>query len=544
MANVLRRFQAACFFAIGLSIALIYMVLAEDVCGPFIYYFTAGFLLSLMLSLWNEEFHNKRVLWTIAVAAHALLLVDAFILWNAVDSYFDTELYIARTALYVALILGILFLPFYSESNDVKSWNFTRRLLIAFLISFLIGMVMTMGIGILLWSMQNLFGLDIDDKVFETIIIIFYQFLPMMLFLSRIPQGESKHDTSIVTSRFLTGTTRYLFIPLVACYMLVLYGYLVLILINWELPQGTVSWLVSYMMFGIIIIEFLLYPTMRKDDTRGFERWVVRWFPLLALPLVILMTVGIVRRFNDYGITVNRLYILTGNLWYYVICIGLFILKARRIHWIPLSFGALLLLTSAQPMNYCEIVKRNIRSKIDSLIAQYTPEQLPMEQPAYDAWLLSMPKETRKEAQSLLDYLHRNYNNQTGKWIDEMVYINKDVSFGETNYPAFSYKSPHDYIELPDGYRKLQKESGASVSGYDDNYLNDSTFVLRTTSIDDNPISFEININELKRKTKQNDSPVYFPEESCGDSIIVTFGRFEYIEDEFRTMYDARIFYK
>jgi hypothetical protein len=109
---------------------------------------------------------------------------------------------------------------------------------------------------------------------------------------------------------------------------------------------------------------------MRSEDSKPFERWVIRWFPVLALPLVILMTVGIVRRLGDYGITVNRLYVLTLNLWFYAVCIGLFVLKARRIHWIPLSFGAILLLTSAQPMNYCEIVRRYLRQQISDVMIQ------------------------------------------------------------------------------------------------------------------------------------------------------------------------------
>ena len=32
--------------------------------------------------------------------------------------------------------------------------------------------------------------------------------------------------------------------------------------------------------------------------------------------LLVLMTIGIARRLNDYGITLNRLYLLTLNIWY------------------------------------------------------------------------------------------------------------------------------------------------------------------------------------------------------------------------------------
>lgn len=79
--------------------------------------------------------------------------------------------------------------------------------------------------------------------------------------------------------------------------------------------------------------------------------------PVLILPLLLLMTIGIIRRFNDYGITINRLYLATLNGWFYIVCIGLFVIKARRINWIPVSFAGIFLLTSALPVNYAGITR-------------------------------------------------------------------------------------------------------------------------------------------------------------------------------------------
>ena len=51
------------------------------------------------------------------------------------------------------------------------------------------------------------------------------------------------------------------------------------------------------------------------------------------------MTIGIIRRFNDYGVTINRLYLITLNVWCYFVCITLILIKAKRINWIPVSFS-------------------------------------------------------------------------------------------------------------------------------------------------------------------------------------------------------------
>ena len=97
-------------------------------------------------------------------------------------------------------------------------------------------------------------------------------------------------------------------------------------LVSWELPTGWVSWLIVALMTVCIAIQFGLYPA-RLENNKRFDNWIARWMPVLILPLLLLMTIGIVRRFNDYGITVNRLYLATLNGWFYFVCIGLFAIK-------------------------------------------------------------------------------------------------------------------------------------------------------------------------------------------------------------------------
>lgn len=162
--------------------------------------------------------------------------------------------------------------------------------------------------------------------------------LGLMLFLGLLPQGDDKYNREPHSSEFLNGILHYLFLPLTAGYMTVLYIYATRILVSWELPIGWVSWLIVALMTVCIAIQFGLYPTRFKEGKR-FDNWIARWMPILILPLLLLMTIGIIRRFNDYGITLNRLYLATLNGWFYIVCIGLFIIKARRINWIPISFA-------------------------------------------------------------------------------------------------------------------------------------------------------------------------------------------------------------
>lgn len=196
---------------------------------------------------------------------------------------------------------------------------------------------MSCGISLLVLSLHKLFNIDIDTRYYLYIVIICNVCLPLLLFLGLLPSRQEKHNTFPLLHSFLNNVIHYLFLPLTGGYLIVLYIYALRILASWELPIGWVSWLVIALMTGCIAIEFGLYPT-RMAHGKRMDELIARWLPAFVLPLLCLMTIGIIRRFNDYGVTINRLYLITLNVWCYFVCITLILIKAKRINWIPVSF--------------------------------------------------------------------------------------------------------------------------------------------------------------------------------------------------------------
>jgi hypothetical protein len=113
----------------------------------------------------------------------------------------------------------------------------------------------------------------------------------LILFLGLLPQGEDKHNREPHSSEFLNGIIHYLFLPLTAGYLTVLYMYAARILVSWELPTGWVSWLIVALMTVCIAIQFGLYPT-RLEENKRFDNWIARWMPVLILPLLLLILLG------------------------------------------------------------------------------------------------------------------------------------------------------------------------------------------------------------------------------------------------------------
>ena len=171
-------------------------------------------------------------------------------------------------------------------------------------------------------------------------------------------------------------------------------------------------------MAGTIAILFCLYPT-RFEEGHRFDKLVARWLPILTLPLLILMTVGIVKRFSDYGVTMPRLYVLTFNLWCYGVCLWLVKCKGSRVIWIPISFAAVLFVTSVGPQNYSNLAKACIKNEVRTALKG---KKLPLNERDYDQLFKSKTPDTQRVLDQLA-YLSDNYQEEdVADIMDSTVY--------------------------------------------------------------------------------------------------------------------------
>ena len=358
---------------------------------------------------------------------------------------------IAHGAAILAIGLSVFFLPFFREKDDIPAWNFAQYALGTLALTVIVGAVMSGGISLLALSLHQLFGVDVSYKCYLYILIMCSELLPLLMFLGLLPEGERKHDRVPQLHNIL----HYLFLPLAGLYLLVLYVYAGTIIARWELPDGWVSWLVTALMAGIIGIEGGLYPSRVKSHKPVDER-IARWLPLLTLPLLVLMTVGIGRRFLDYGITLNRLYLATLNVWFYFVCIGLAVGKARRISWIPISFSLVFLLTSVLPVNYAGITRSILRGEVKTALGG----PLPLSEEQYEAWQQAAPQEEAGRINGKLMYLSNWYGTESTRDLvaEETSFYKYDVTVETDTITvdehSFYYHAASPYtLPVPSGYR-------------------------------------------------------------------------------------------
>ena len=265
-----RRFPVTLGFAFALTAYLCFQVATEGEAGEkkllmtIGYFLSVGTLLSLSLHLWAEEVKRRKLRLGVQIVAPVLLALDAVFLYHNIEGTRAIDIGIAHGAALLAIGLSVFFLPFFRERDDIPAWNFAQTAVGTLALVVIVGAVMSGGLSLLVFSLHQLFGVEVSYKCYLYLLILCSLLLPLLMFLGLLPEGERKHDRQPQPTAFLQGAIRYLFVPLAALYLLVLYAYAGTILARWELPDGWVSWLVVALMAGVIAIEGGLYPSRIK----------------------------------------------------------------------------------------------------------------------------------------------------------------------------------------------------------------------------------------------------------------------------------------
>lgn len=419
--RVIRRFPVTSVFLFLVTAILSYLLVTETEPGRVglcvLAFMLGGGVISLATSLWGEEQRDKRKRWivegvllTVCAVYCVLLFLTDLIPGRGLPAFT-----IANMAWMLLVVVLIPFGAFLKEENDLKAWHFILSLCGALLISGLATWVMLGGLEGLVFGTAALFDFDAGKKLPVLIMIVCEVLLFGILFLALVPNSERKHNASADMPSFLTKIVSWLLLPLLGCYILVLYVYGINILVHWELPKGMISWLVSAVMGAYILCNVLIYPQV--TNTASWQSKVLtRWLPMAILPLLVLMSVGVVRRFADYGITPPRLYLLTLLLWFYAVCIVMLVVPRKRFRWIALSFVALLILSSGHPLNYYRLCRPVLTAKIDKIIAENNL-QTPLKLYALPDSLANIDK---RDFERELTYMQTNYGGDfASRWIDQ-----------------------------------------------------------------------------------------------------------------------------
>ena len=423
---VWKRFPVAVLFTIIYTTIALLLLWDKDLIPNndsllFIIFFypPTALILGVSLHLWSEEQTNAKRSRFVHLLAQISWFLYCLIISQQAPADFNMELVIGLLATLFLFVSSIFFLSFIGKKNDIEAWNFGWHIIKGAFLSTVVSAILLGGIELLLWGIQELFNLNLPEELYISMIIICMFTINIFLLMMQVPKDADKHDTIIHRMNdFGRLVVHALFVPLQGAYLITLYIYLFNILFTWELPSGGIVWLVTTMMVGMLFITTLIYPLLLQDD-KPFDKKLVRWLAFLALPLLVLMTVGIGRRISDYGFTVARAYVLLFNIWCYVICFYLLFKQTKHIMWILISFALVFFIASIGPWNITASTRRILFSQVDDIF-QRTGVELPLDHSRFDSLIQTMDKHEADILIGKLNYLKIELQSDSliTHWID------------------------------------------------------------------------------------------------------------------------------
>ncbi len=251
--------------------------------------------------------------------------------------------------LFPALVLLVGLLPFaMNRSSEIAYWHFNHDLWIAAATGIAAGLLFAAGLTSIRISINFLFNAGFGGTA--TIWVISMTLVAPFCWLVLVPAinlGAKGGYGEDLASRAIEMLAKYLLVPLLVTYALVLHAYALKIALEVTIPKGLVGWMVLTYGALLSLASLLVFPIRDQGRLVGsFRRF---WPLLLAVPTCLLFLAGFLR-VDQYGFTEARYFLLLTGAWFaFTVASQCFEIRFKDIRVLVGSLAVLLALAAAGP---------------------------------------------------------------------------------------------------------------------------------------------------------------------------------------------------
>lgn len=324
-----------------------------------------GISLLFALNILSERIGKKFLLNISGLVFLALYF--QFFLPHHNDDFGTVEVVILVLSFILSHLL-VSFLAFFKKNNENQFWQYNKNLFINVVLTGIFTAVLVGGIMLAITAVDNLFDLDLDNKIYPRTFVMLAIFGSCFIFLLFNEDGLKALEKDGNYPEILKFFVQFVLIPLLIIYAIILYLYGAKILFKWDLPRGWVSYLIlAYSLVGILalLLVFPLKEIAAKSWVKGFSK--IFYFALL--PLLVLLFVAIFTRILEYGFTENRYYVLLLAIWLTVVVLYFSFWKKANIKFIPVSLFAFGLFSLIFPyFNTFSVAKNSQKIELQEIL--------------------------------------------------------------------------------------------------------------------------------------------------------------------------------
>jgi len=319
---------------------------------------------------------------------------------------------------YVTLILfsliGFVSFPFFLKTDKYdtrKIWLFLD-LKVAF--SIIVGICVFGGFSLAIVAIRTLFFPDWKDfyKLILSFSALSFGTISPWVLLGTIPAIDKIKDVEVNEKPF-NLISKFVLIPVVIFYLIILYVYFGKVLLFSELPKGMTSYLIlSFCGAGIITYSLVIKEA--KKAAKSVSGIFVKLFFFFVAPLILLLWYAVWLRIDSYGVTENRYLLIVFSLLLTIWTAYFIISKKKNIIFITATATVFAVLISFGPWGMFETSFRSQKNRIMNIFEKHELIK--------DGKVIKTDKElsfeTRKDLSSALFYIE-------GRWglkrIDEIL---------------------------------------------------------------------------------------------------------------------------
>jgi hypothetical protein len=262
--------------------------------------------------------------------------------------------------------LFVIFSPFVFLWDKSLFWNYLRSVIIALIRSSIYAIILYIGLALAVSALEFLFDVDFNNNIYIQIFVFCLGIVNTFVYLHDFPI-VSELNKSIDFNKAIEVLIIYILIPLSLLYIIIVYAYALKILIDWELPRGWVTYLISGLSLLAFVIHMAIEPIRHKHDSKLIQKFFPYYFYAI-LPLLPLLFIGLYRRISDYNFTELRYLGLVLAIWITGMLIYMLISNKKPLSIYAKTMFLLVLLCTFGPLSAYKISMQAQLNELDGIM--------------------------------------------------------------------------------------------------------------------------------------------------------------------------------
>lgn len=336
----------------------------------------------------------------------------------------------------VWIISYLFFAPYIKKliNKDIEQtiyYTYFYKISVVFLTSIILWIVLFILWYIAISAVFSLFDITwtYNNKIISDWTTIALSFISPLFLLTQIPNKINYNENKFSENPFFSFLTKYIAIPFIYVYFVILYAYSIKVLSNfWEWPKWEVSWLVVWFSTFWFIIYIFSYIF---EETNKFIKTFRKSFPFVVVPQLFMLFYAIYLRINQYDITINRYFVVVFWIWLSVLSVYFIFSKIKHLSVIPIVLTLFTIIISVWPWSVYNLPESR---QYDRLVKNLET-----------AWILK--NETIIPLKNFSD-INQDLSKNIYSWVDYVCQFNnceKIISLFPEQYNKLLEKSKSDF---------------------------------------------------------------------------------------------------